>query len=171
MNDIVETEGSRTLIAAVRVQHLPVGTRSRLDRAAVRVRGHARRPPAPIARRDPAPRSRGPASTARRRLRSSRWGELNPPTSVWRTDVSPQHFTCKQQRRTDEPTSGRSSSWGELNPPTSVGAHALADVSPQHFTCLVVSVETGGCGSPSAPERVRRPLRGSRGNRTLVTTD
>lgn len=27
-------------------------------------------------------------------FRSSRWGELNPPTPVWRTGVSPQHFTC-----------------------------------------------------------------------------
>jgi hypothetical protein len=24
----------------------------------------------------------------------SRWGELNPPTLVWRTSMSPQHFTC-----------------------------------------------------------------------------
>ena len=26
--------------------------------------------------------------------RSSRWWELNPTTPVWRTGVSPQHFTC-----------------------------------------------------------------------------
>src|SRR5688572_14529378 len=31
---------------------------------------------------------------ALRRLSSSRWWELNPTTLVWRTSVSPQHFTC-----------------------------------------------------------------------------
>ena len=58
----------------------------------------------------------------------SRRGELNPPTSVWRTDVSPQHFTCKQNQQDDQQQDLQDVQ-RELNPPTPVCAHANRGVT------------------------------------------
>ena len=86
---------------AVQVQHLPVGTRPRADRLSVRVRDHARGV-------SESPRVAMHSRISRinfnreENFDRSRRGELNPPTSVWRTDVSPQHFTCKTEQLEQE---------------------------------------------------------------------